>query len=110
MEHSAQIDVERKMEELTTSLRCLLDEQLAAGRRGDFSGMVQLGELADAVVARIVGQGGNASAILEARREELGRLYDELFLVLRAEQTDVEGRLKKLRRVKRAVGAYRVDR
>jgi len=110
MEHNSANDTARKTDELMTSLRRLLEEQLAAGRAGNFSGMLQLGELASVIAGRIVEQGGDASAIVEARRHELGRLYDELALMVQAEQADVQDKLKQLRRMKRAVGAYRTDR
>jgi hypothetical protein len=68
--------------------------------------MERLGEQANAVVARIVRQGGD----LGLRQGDLKRSYHELILTLRAEQADVQGKLKQLRRVKRVVGAYRRDR
>jgi hypothetical protein len=110
MENGSPQDTAGKMEELMTSLQHLLEEQLAAGREGNFAHMLQWGELASAIVARIVEQGGDASAIVEARRHELKRLYDELALMVQAEQSDTRSKLKQLRQTKRAAGAYRMDR
>jgi len=109
MAREVRTNAEQKMKDLAARLRPLLEEQLAAGREGNFSQVVQLGERADAIVTRIVRQGGEAPAALENLRRELKGLYDELILMLRAEQADVQGRLKQLRRAQRALGAYRTD-
>ena len=61
---------------------------------------------ANAVVAGIVRQGGDVPAVLGARRRELERAYGELTLMLRAQQAEVQGKLKQVRQVKRAVGVY----
>jgi len=110
MENGSQNDPEGNMEELTTALHHLLEGQLAAGHEGNFARMVQLSELANAVVGRMIAHGSDVPAGMGARRRELKQLYDELILMLRAEQADVQGKLKQLRQMKRAVGAYRTDR
>lgn len=102
-------NAEQDINDLAVSLRHLLEEQRTAGREGDFARVVRLGELADAVVARIVRQGGEVPATLESLRRDLKGGYDELVLILRAEQVDVQGRLRQLRRVKRTLGVYKTD-
>lgn len=109
MECDVRTHPERNPEDLATGLRHLLEEQRAAGREGDFTRMLQLGERADAIVARIVRQGGEVPVALESLRHDLKGLYDELVLMLRAEQADVQGKLKQLRQVKRALGAYKTE-
>lgn len=109
MECDPQTDAGRELDELAAELHRLLEGQLAAGREGDLSRLEQLGASANAVVAGIVRQGGDVPAVLGARRRELERAYGELTLVLRAQQAEVQGKLKQVRQVKRAVGVYRVD-
>ena len=75
-------------------------------REGHFARVEELSIQADALVTRMV-QGGNRTvAAEEVRCEGLERLYGELVLMLKAEQVDVQGNLRQLRQVKRAVGAY----
>lgn len=105
MECDPQTDAGQGMDELVADLHRLLDGQLAAGREGDFPRAEQLGKQANGVVAGIVRRG----AITETQRHALEQSYGELILVLRAHQADVQGRLRQLRQVKRAVGAYRID-
>jgi hypothetical protein len=93
-------------EELVAALRQLLDEQVTRAREGDLSRVEELGQLANVVVMEIGRYGDAACAAMEAQREELKRLYRELVLALTAERADVEARLKRLRRVRRAVGIY----
>jgi hypothetical protein len=103
-------NAEEEMTHLATSLRGLLNAQLAAGREGNLSRVERLSEKANAAVAKIASDGGDESAVLGAERRELKRLYEELTLILRAEQADVQNKLKQLRKVKRVVAAYRTDR
>ncbi|HSW01231.1 MAG TPA: hypothetical protein VLI39_13735 [Sedimentisphaerales bacterium] len=103
-------DAGREVENLAIRLCGLLEEQLAAVRKGDFSRIEQLGEQTSAVVAGIAGQEGGAAAISRPRRRDLKRSYDELSLMLEAEQADVQSKLRQLRKVKRAIGAYGMDR
>jgi hypothetical protein len=110
MECDRSHDVGQAVEELAMRLCRLLEGQLAAGREGDLSRVEQLGEQANGIVASIVRQEGGAAAIPQDRRRQLKRSYDELTLMLRAEQADVQSRLRQLRKVKRVVGAYRMDR
>ncbi len=93
-------------ENLPDRLGALLSEQIAGARRGDIAWVEQLGIETDAVIARMVQDGPNQTVIPECQRIRLKRWYDQLAFALRAEQADVQTRLKQLRQVKRAVGAY----
>lgn len=103
-------DVGREVENLAVRLCGLLEEQLEAARKGDFSRVESLGEPTNALVAGITRQEGGAADISQARRRDLERLYHELALMLRAEQADVQNKLRQLRKVKRAIDAYGMDR
>jgi hypothetical protein len=103
-------DAGQEMESLVESLCLLLEEQRSAGREGDLTRVEQLGEQGGAIVAAIARREGGTSAIPQARRRELMRSYEKLTLLLRAEQADVQDKMKQLRKVKRVVEAYRMDR
>ncbi len=93
--------------DLSADLCDLLQEQIASVREGNLSRVERLGVEADAVIAKIMQRGPEGSFVVEARRSGLERLYEELALALQAECDDVRGRLKQLRQVRRAFGAYR---
>ena len=105
----SQAGLGRDVDERVQALRALLAESVACMRRGNLSRVVELGEQANAIVDQMKQRGDNLPAVLGAQRPELQRLYEELASMLRAEQADVHARLKHLRRVRRAVGAYRTD-
>jgi hypothetical protein len=96
---------QEKRKELAASLRRLLEEQLAAGRKGNLPRVERLGERANAVVEAIVQCGGPVWTDVGGG-QDLGTLYGELTVLLRAQRADAQGRLQKLRQVKRALGAY----
>jgi hypothetical protein len=105
MKCDGQTGPEREVEELVASLHRLLEAQLAAGREGDFARVERLGEQANAVVEAIVRRGVNVRTDVHGGRD-LERLYSELTLLLRAQQADIQDKLRQLRRVKRVVGVY----
>ena len=83
----------------------LLCAQIASAHEGNLPRVEQLCAQAEGVVAQMKGAGSDLS-FNDAQRARLKQLYGELILTLQAEHADVGGRLKKLRQVKRAVGAY----
>lgn len=83
----------------------LLSAQVACARDGNLVQVEQLCARADHVIARIR-ETGAYHYVTELQRIRLEQLYEELVLMLQAEHADVETRLKQLRQVKRAVGAY----
>jgi len=98
MERERLPGAEQETRELVASLRHLLEAQLAAGREGNFTRVERLGKRASTIVDAIVQRGGIARSRVDAGRD-LEKLYGELILLLRAQQADVHGRLKQLRRV-----------
>jgi hypothetical protein len=101
--------VSRETAELVAHLHQLLTEQVACAREGDLSRVERLIDSANAVVAEIGRHADDPSAALGSRRSELDKLYAELILTLRSEQADVQDKLKRLRRMKTAIGVYRTD-
>jgi hypothetical protein len=89
-----------------TELGLLLDEQIAAVRGGDFGRVDRLSVQTGHLVAQVVRNAGRDPSPGSAGRDRLRQLYNELILALQAECDDVQAKLKQLRRVKQAVGAY----
>jgi len=106
-ESPGQMDTIRSAEQRAEQLCNLLEQQLAAAREGDASRVESLGVSVDAVIGGAGEPGAGLPVDLGRRRERVKRLYDELRLVLSAEQADIQGRLKQLRKVRKALSAYR---
>jgi hypothetical protein len=83
----------------------LLRAQIASARDGNLSQVERLCAEAEDVVTQVKGA-EVASVLTAAQRTRLEQLYRDLVLTLQAERADVGGRLKQLRNVKKAVGAY----
>jgi hypothetical protein len=83
----------------------LLSELTACARDKRFTQVERLCNRLDARVMQLKGADA-AISVTEPQRQQLHRLYDGLVLMIRAEHADVGARLKQLRQVKRAVGAY----
>ena len=90
---------------MVDELNGLLVRQIALAREGNLAQVEQLATRADALVAGIV-QGSSSASSVGSKKAPLKRLYDELTLALRAERGEAQAKLKQLRQVKRAVGAY----
>jgi len=95
-----------KAEDLAEQWRGFLAEQITRARQGNMVQVERLGARVDAVLAQMASGQTSRPVMAEPQRARLKRQYDELVLTLRAEQADVQTRLKQLRQVKRVVGAY----
>ena len=95
-----------KAEDLAEQLCGLLAEQVTRVRKGNMVQAERLASRVDAVLARMASNQGSQPVMPEPQRARLKRQHDELVLTLRAEQADVQTKLKQLRQVKRVVGAY----
>jgi len=107
MEHLRDTGCPPPREALTKDLCNLLAEQIACVREGKLSRLEQLNEQTNAAVAEVARAARDDPLALAGEREHLKKLYAELVLALKAERDDVYGRLTRLRKVRRAVGAYR---
>jgi len=92
-------------ENLAEQLSDLLAQQVTCARQGNMARLERLGGDVEGVIARMTAGQTPCLGMTESRRAQLNRQYDELVLTLRAEQADVQGKLKQLRQVKRVVGA-----
>lgn len=95
-----------RTQEMWDELSGLLVRQIACAREGDLGQVEHMATRADALVAGITHGSSSEPASVESKKAHLKRLYDELTLALRAERGEVQAKLKQLRQVKRAVGAY----
>ena len=95
-----------KGENLGGRLCALLTEQIAFARCGNMGQVERLGCQVDAIMSAMTPAAADRPWVDDAQRNHLQRLYDELVLVLRAEQADVQAELKQLQQVKRVVGVY----
>jgi hypothetical protein len=84
----------------------LLTEQIAFARQGNMGQVERLGTQVDGIIAAMGPAPANAPLMAGSQRSRLEELYDELVLVLQAEQADVQTKLTQLQQVKRAVGVY----
>jgi len=94
------------VEDMSAELCHVLDEQITSVREGNLAQVEQLTVQADGIIAKMTPEGKGKPSLGEGDRERLKRRYAELVLTLRAEHADVQTRLRQLRQVKRAVGAY----
>jgi hypothetical protein len=95
-----------RSQETLDELSRLLVRQIACAREGNLGQVEQLAARADGLVAGMIQSHEHTVTLNESQRAHLKRLYDELTLALRAERSDVQSKLRQLRQVKRAVGAY----
>ncbi|MBN1359568.1 MAG: hypothetical protein JW993_03200 [Sedimentisphaerales bacterium] len=96
---------ETQMTESFAALCDLVSAQITCAREGNLAQVEQLCARANIVVARMQETGVHRS-ITPSQRRRLEHLYEELTMTLEADRADVEVRLRQLRQVKRAVGAY----
>jgi hypothetical protein len=88
-------------------LQSLLERQIELARQGSISEVESLSKRADLLAGQL-----RRSAILESdefrnRRERLHRLYEDLRLALTVQKADAFAELRRVRKGRRAVGAYR---
>ena len=69
----------------------LLGEQIAASRAGQFTKVEALSVQADDIVMRLARHGDQTATAEGMPHEDLERLYNELILMLKAEQAEVHG-------------------
>ena len=93
-------------EDLPARLCGLLAEQIAFARQGNLGQVERLGAQVNGIIAAMGSSSAAMPSMLEPQRNRLQQLYDELVLALKAEQAEVQMRLKQLRQVRRVVGVY----
>jgi hypothetical protein len=97
----------KAIEDLPAHVCDLLGRQVACARDGNFAEAERLGAAVDAAIATVGQEQADRPRFTEPQRRLVKRLHDELAMMLRAEQADVQAELTQLRQVKRVVGAYR---
>lgn len=95
-----------RAEDWPAQLCGLLTEQIAFARQGNMGQVERLGTEVDAIIAAMAPGLAESPLTIGPQRSRLRELYDELVLVLQAEQADVQTKLRQLQQVKRVVGVY----
>lgn len=88
-------------------LQSLLERQIELARQGSISELETLSKQADSLAGKLA-----QSAILESdefrnRRERLQKLYEDLHLALTVQKADAFAELRRVRKGRRVVEAYR---
>lgn len=95
------------LQAMSEELDRLLTQQIACAREGDLDQVERIAARTEALVAAIASRDAAGLTMAASQRVRLRQRYDELTLVLRAERSDVQTKLRQVRQVKRAVGSYR---
>lgn len=92
---------------LLDELAELLVRQAEFARQGGTTAVEDLAEQAEVLVKQIVDCGILAGGEFAERRDRFRKLYNELALVLAAQQKETAEALSNVRKGRKAVGAYR---
>ncbi|RKY23568.1 MAG: hypothetical protein DRP62_05660 [Planctomycetota bacterium] len=91
-------------------LRCLLERQIELARQGKIDEVGVLSGQASSLVEKLAGQGlfELADPVLNTgQRERIAELYRDLCLILTNQKQNAGEQLNRLRKGKKAIGAYR---
>ena len=91
------------------SLKALLTKQLTLARQGSISEVEALVSQSDALVRQISDAGIPKMQEFKEHRQELERLYKNIFLALTAQKDDTAEQLKQVRKGKRTIEVYRTS-
>ncbi len=92
---------------LLDELQRLLKKQIAMARKSNINEIEVLSKQADSLMGKITRPGILESAEFRSRREQLRKLYQNLCLVLTAQQAETAGKLSQVRRGKKTIDVYR---
>jgi hypothetical protein len=88
-------------------LQSLLERQIELTRQGSISEVEALGEQADSLAGKLAQSGILESAEFRNRRERLQKLYEDLRLAITVQKADAFAELRRVRKGRKAVEAYR---
>ena len=88
-------------------LKSLLKRQIGLARKGNIKEVEVLSEQASSLVEKVKLSGVLESAEHKSQLEQLQKLYQELCLVITAQQARTTEELKRIRKGKRTIAAYR---
>jgi len=92
---------------LLDELQSLLEKQIKLARQGNISNVEVLSKQAGSLVEGIVRAGILGLAEFKSRREQLQKLYKELCLAITAHRAETGEKLRRVRKGKRTIVAYR---
>jgi hypothetical protein len=88
-------------------LQSLLERQIELARQGSISEVEALSEQADSLAGKLVQSGIMESVEFRNRRERLQKLYEDLRLAVTVQKADAFAELRRVRKGRKAVEAYR---
>lgn len=92
---------------LLDELQDLLERQIKLARQNCIGEIEVLSERANGLAARIAQSGILESGEFKNRRRQLRKLYEDLYMSITAQRADISEKLKRVRKGKRTIGAYR---
>ena len=92
---------------LLNELQSLLEKQINLGRQGNVDGLVHLSKKTEALVEKSVQTGVCALPEFVNRRDELEKLYKELYLIVTTQKAETHDKLSQVRRGKKTIETYR---
>ena len=91
---------------LSDDLCRLLEKSILLAKTGDWAGVDRVSTQMNAMVMGLAETRRTGSVLSQTHQIRLRQLYGQLMVALQAEQKNVQGDLRQLREVKRAVGIY----
>ena len=88
-------------------LKSLLKKQIGLARRGNIKEVEVLSKQASALVEKVKLSGVLESADYKSQGEQLQKLYQDLCFAITTQQAGIGEELKRIRKGKRTVAAYR---
>ncbi len=101
---------DKQISELSSKLdelQSLVERQIELTRQGSISEVEALSEQADSLAGKLVQSGILESGEFRNRRERLQKLYEDLRLAVTVQKADAFAELRRVRKGRKAVEAYR---
>jgi hypothetical protein len=92
---------------LLDELQDLLERQIKLARQNCIGEIEVLSERANCLAAKIAQSGIVESGEFKNRRQQLRRLYEDLYMSITAQRADISEKLRRVRKGKRTIKAYR---
>jgi hypothetical protein len=104
------MSTDKEMPEFSSKLdelQSLLERQIELARQGSISEVEALSKQADSLTGKLARSGILESDEFRNRREQLQRLYEDLHMAITVQQAGASAELRRVRKGRRAVEAYR---
>lgn len=88
-------------------LQNLLEKQISFAKQGNLNKVELLNEQAESLAGQISQSGIFEPAEFKTRHKHIRKLYQDLYLALKTQQTEAAEELKRVRKGKKTIAAYR---